>query len=58
VTGAAAALGSIPFFRASSRNRKKATTLSSFLQMERAPLVQTAGRTMQVFPALAFRWQF
>lgn len=54
---AAAVGGGIALFLAASKSKRRAREMdiSSFLKMERAPVVQTAGRTMQAFPALAWR---
>lgn len=52
----AAALGSgIALFIAASRSKKKALSLSSYLKMEKAPVLLTGGRLKQTFPAVVLK---
>jgi hypothetical protein len=57
LTGVVAMLGSIPFFIASGKNKRRAMNVSGFLQMEKAPVLHTTGLATQRFPALAVRLQ-
>jgi len=54
-TGAAAMLGSIPLFIASSRNKRNANNMSSFFKMESRPLLQRSSFTKAAYPALGFK---
>lgn len=54
-TGAAAMLGSIPLFIASSRNKRKANSMSAFFKMENRPLLQRSSFTKASYPALTFK---
>lgn len=54
-TGAAAMLGSIPLFIASSRNKRKANSMSAFFKMENRPLLHSNSFTKTSYPALAIK---
>jgi predicted GTPase len=54
-TGAAAMLGSIPLFIASSRNKRKANSMSAFLKMENRPFVQKSSFINASYPAMGIR---
>lgn len=54
-TGAAAMLGSIPLFIASSRNKRKANSMSAFFKMENRPLLHRSSFTKASYPALTFK---
>jgi hypothetical protein len=54
-TGAAAMLGSIPLFIASSRNKGKANSLSAFFKIENRPLLQQSSFTKTSYPALGIK---
>jgi heme/copper-type cytochrome/quinol oxidase subunit 1 len=58
ITGVVSMLGSIPFFIASGKNKKKARAASVFINMERAPVLQNAMVSNQSFPALGLRISF
>ncbi|MBK7560470.1 MAG: hypothetical protein IPI68_02885 [Chitinophagaceae bacterium] len=53
VTGLAAIGASIPFFIASSKNKKKAADIS--FRMEKGPQVQQGSFVFRSYPALSFR---
>ncbi|MBD0368522.1 MAG: hypothetical protein ICV53_20760 [Flavisolibacter sp.] len=53
IAGGAAALGSIPFFVISSKNKKRVASASAFFRMERAPVLQWIRLGMQSYPAEA-----
>lgn len=53
--GTVAMLGSVPFFIASSKNKKKARTASVFINMERVPVLQQVKIKNQPLPALGIR---
>jgi uncharacterized membrane protein YuzA (DUF378 family) len=53
LTGTAAAITSIPFFKASKRNKNKAASMS--LIMDRVPVLQTKGLASINYPAISFR---
>ena len=53
VTGLVAMGASIPFFIASSKNKKKAADLS--FRMEKAPQIQQGSFVFHSYPALSFR---
>lgn len=54
-TGAAAMLGSIPLFIASSRNKRNASNVSAFFKMENRPLLHRSSFTKASYPALGFK---
>lgn len=54
-TGAAAMLGSIPLFIASSRNKRKANSMSAFFKMENRPLLHRNSFSKASYPALAIK---
>jgi hypothetical protein len=55
VAGSVSMLGSIPFFIASGKNKKKARAASVFINMERAPVLQAAVISNLSFPVLGVR---
>ena len=54
-TGAAAMVGSIPLFIASSRNKRKANDMSAFFKMENRPFVQKGSLINASFPAIGMK---
>ena len=54
-TGAAAMVGSIPLFIASSRNKRKANDMSAFFKMENRPFVQKGSFINACFPAIGMK---
>jgi hypothetical protein len=56
LTGVAAGLSSIFFYKASKKNARKATTMG--LHMERAVQLSNKSLVQRSFPALRFRWCF
>lgn len=55
IAGGLSALVSIPFFIASSKNKKKAKAASVFINMERAPVLLAAVIGNQSFPTLGIK---
>jgi len=55
ITGTVALFGSIPFFDAASKNKKRANALSFSLKSENVFLVQNASLVPQVIPALSLK---
>ena len=55
LAGAVSALGSIPFFIASGKNKRRAMRASVFIDMEKIPVLQSSGISNQSFPALGVR---
>jgi ABC-type Fe3+ transport system permease subunit len=55
IAGGLSAFGSIPFFIASSKNKKKARAASAFINMEKVPVLQAATIRNQTFPALGLK---
>ena len=53
--GVLVASGSIPFFIASSKNKKKAKAASVFIDVERARVLQGTAFSNQPFPAVGVR---
>ena len=53
--GTVAMLSSIPFFIASSKNKKRARAASAFVIMEKAPVLQHAMIRNHSFPAVGVR---
>ena len=53
VIGGASMIGSIPFFIASGKNKKKARSMSAGLKMETAPSIQRASVINRSYPAVA-----
>ena len=53
--GTLSALGSIPLFIASARNKRKAMNATSFFKMETAPVVGQTGFVSLSYPALAIK---
>lgn len=54
-TGAAAMLGSIPLFIASSRNKRNANSMSAFFKKENRPLLHRNSFSKASYPALAIK---
>ncbi len=54
-SGAAAMLGSIPLFIASSRNKRKANSMSAFLKIENRPLLQKSSFIKTSYPAVGVK---
>lgn len=55
LAGGLSMLGSIPFFIASGKNKRRATRASVFINMEKSPVLQTTMISNQSFPALGLR---
>jgi hypothetical protein len=55
LTGLVSMLGSVPFFIASGKNKRKARQASVFINMERARVLQATVIKNQSFPALGLR---
>lgn len=55
LTGVVALLGSLPFFIASSKSKKKANYVSAFIHFEKTTFLQQTLVTTQSFPAIAVR---
>ena len=55
IAGTIVALGSIPFFIASGKNRRKATTASVFINMEKSTALQLSMIRNRSFPAATVR---
>ncbi len=53
LSDAVSMLGSIPFFIASSKNKRRANAVSAFVQIEKMPVFQGTGN--QSFPAMGVR---
>jgi len=53
--GVLAATGSIPFFIASGKNKKKARALSTGFKMENAPSIQRASLVKRSYPAVSIK---
>jgi hypothetical protein len=55
LAGVVSALGSIPFFFASGKNKKRANAASAFFRMEKIPVYQNTAFSNRSLPALGFR---
>jgi hypothetical protein len=55
LAGAVSALGSIPFFIASGKNKRRAMQASVFIHIEKVPVLQSAGISSRSFPALGMK---
>lgn len=55
LTGVVSMLGSIPFFIASGKNKRKARQASVFINMERAPVLQGMAFSTHSFPTAGVR---
>ena len=55
LTGAVSMLGSIPFFIASGKNKRRARKASVLINMERAPVLQGMAFSTHSFPAAGVR---
>src|SRR5436190_1275207 len=53
--GVLAAAGSIPFFIASGKNKKKARSMSTGFKMENAPSIQRASLINRSYPAVSIK---
>ncbi len=53
--GTAAALGSIPFFIAAGKNKKRSKTTTGFLKLEKAPIPQQNLVSPFLYPAIGLR---
>ena len=58
IGGGAAVLGSIPLFIAAGRNKRKAMTISSYIELQHNSAVTYRGLTAVSFPALALKLRF
>ena len=57
-TGLAAMLGSIPLFIASTRNKRKASAVSTFFKIEKRSFTQQARLVKSGYPAIALKINF
>lgn len=55
LTGVVSMLGSIPFFIASGKNKRRAGKASAFFNMEKMPVLQGTVISNQSFPALGIK---
>ncbi len=55
VSGVAVMLGSIPFFIASGKNKKRANATSAFFRMEKIPVYQNTVFTNRSLPTVGFK---
>lgn len=55
IAGGIAELSSIPLFIASGKNKKKAKTVSAFINMEKASVLQQTAVRNQSFPSLGLK---
>jgi hypothetical protein len=55
LTGVVSMLGSIPFFIASGKNKKRANRASVFINMERTPVLQETSFVNQSFPVIGLK---
>ena len=55
LAGGVSALGSIPFFIASGKNKRRAMQASAFINMEKMPVLQRMAISNQSFPALGVK---
>ena len=55
LTGVISMLGSIPFFIASGKNKKRGNQASVFINMEKMPILQASVISNQSFPALGVK---
>ena len=53
--GTLAVIGSIPFFIASGKNKKKARSMSTGFKMENAPSIQRASLVNRSYPAVSIK---
>lgn len=58
VLGAAGMVASIPFFKASARNKSKAMDMSLNLGFEKSLALKHSWKTYDFYPALSFRFRF
>ena len=54
-SGAVAMLGSIPFFIASAKNKRKANVATTFFKMEAIPVIQQTGFGYRSYPAISIK---
>jgi len=57
-TGLVAMAGSVPLFIASTRNKKKSTSLSALFKMEHRSILQQRSQARTSFPALGLKLAF
>ena len=55
IAGSLSSLGSIPFFIASRKNKKRANATSFIIDIEKVPVFQYATRKSQSFPVIGLR---
>ena len=55
IAGSLSSLGSIPFFIASRKNKKRANATSFIIDIEKVPMFQYATRKSQSFPVIGLR---
>ena len=55
IAGGVSALGSIPFFIASGKNKKKANAASAFLDIQKIPVLQQMGISNHSIPVLGLK---
>lgn len=55
VGGSLCLLGSIPLFIASGRNKRKASNATTYLKMEKIPVLQQAGLKFHSYPAISVK---
>jgi hypothetical protein len=55
IAGAVTMLSSVPFFIASTNNKKKASNLSGFLKMENRPLLYQNNLSKSAYPAIGIK---
>ena len=56
--GTFSALGSIPLFIASGRNKRKALRATTYLKREKVPILEQAGINFNEYPAISVRLNF
>jgi len=57
-TGLVSMAGSVPLFIASSRNKKKAASVSAIFKMEHRSVIQQQSLARASYPALSFQFSF
>ena len=55
LSGLGVMLSSIPFFIVSSKNKRKALSASTFLKLERMPVIQQTNFAYQAYPAISVK---
>lgn len=56
--GIASAIGSIPFFIASARNKRKVVEVSTYLEIQQNPVCAITGLNLRSYPALSIKINF